>query len=138
MEPLYEGNIEKKRLCLPSRLDDVLYALRLDKDVVATFRKTPVHLLALRHPDVFLAECEYFKDSDPDDVFGDRWICAETEVVQRDICKRLVFRESSLRDLCVGDKSPVCLDVLGEELIVVKKEDWPKYVAWRLINSKQF
>ncbi len=135
MNPVYEGKIVRQRLYIPSRLDDVMFALRLDKDVVATYRRTPVSHLALRHPDVFLAECEYFKDSDPDNVFGERWICADTETVQRDD-RRLVFRESSLRDLCVGDKSPVYLDVLGKELIIVKKEDWQKYVACRLIDSK--
>ncbi|MCX6709229.1 MAG: hypothetical protein NTW67_06315 [Candidatus Woesearchaeota archaeon] len=135
MDPIYEGTISWKRLYVPPQLDDIMFALRLEGDCVATFLKEPVRVLALRHVDVFKAECEQLKDSIEGDVFGEKYLCADTEQVKRR-GKHFLFRERSLEDLSVANKSPVCLDVIGENLIIVKKEDWQKYVAGRLIDSK--
>ncbi|GEM_PF-3031819 len=137
MNPVYEGKIVRQRLYIPSRLDDVLFALRLEQDCFATFLSYPVPLLALRHIDVFLASYESLKkDFDKDDVFENvRYFCGDTQSVKR-YGRHLFFHERSLEHLSVGNKSPVCLDVIGENLIVIKKEDWQKYVACRLIDSK--
>jgi len=135
MDPIYEGTISWRRLYIPDRLDDIMFALRLEGDCVATFLKEPVRILALRHVDVFKAECEQSKDSIKGEVFGERYLCADTEQVKRN-GRHLFFHERSLENLSVTNKSPVCLDVIGENLIIVKKEDWQKYVAGRLIDSK--